>query len=176
MGDKDRRHILGIRIYFESRQVHKYAFTQIHKNVYLLFWISSGTQKHIFLYLCKCVFGFAPFWMGYFFASTQIEYTNYPLRQTSNLFPFFVFSSRSSDDSSPPDLIFSRSVMTLWKKYFYSKCTKKNQDHSSNRGIEKYFTRCWVKRKGGCALGKFPGALSTCQRKVHGLSYNRSPW
>ena len=146
----------------EQTQKHIYTFFLTHLHIFVYTQIQICV---LFTQICRSVF-----WMGYFFACTQIEYTNYPWRQTNYLFPFFVFSSRSSDDSSPPDLISSRSVMTLWKKYFYSKCTKKNQDHSSNRGIEKYFTRCWVKRKGGCALGKFP------QRKVHGLSYNRSPW
>ena len=153
----------------EQTQKHIYTFflTHLHKFVYTQIQICV-----LFTQICRSVF-----WMGYFFACTQIEYTNYPWRQTNYLFPFFVFSSRSSDDSSPPDLIFSRSVMTLWKKYFYSKCTKKNQDHSSNRGIEKYFTRYWKDGFIGILIPwllvwkrrrkhPWPGTILTCLAKT----------
>ena len=40
--------------------IELYAKTQIRKNVYLLFWVCSVEQKHIFVHLCFCDFGFAP--------------------------------------------------------------------------------------------------------------------
>ena len=51
---------LVIHIYFEYRSVRKITKTQMPKNVYLLFWVCSVEQKHIFVHLCFCDFGFAP--------------------------------------------------------------------------------------------------------------------